>query len=154
MCLAIPGQIVAIHDDATDFATVDVSGVRRRISIGLLEGQDVQPGDWVLIHVGFAMSKIGEEQAREQMRMLMMLGESEAAIEEIERLRPDAGRADRRKADGRRQRRAMKFVDEFRDPALIMRTARRDPPAGRSRAAVPASWKSAAGTRTRSTASG
>lgn len=84
MCLAIPGQIVAIQDDASDFATVDVSGVRRRISIGLLEGQNVQPGDWVLIHVGFAMSKIGEEQAREQMRMLAMLGECEAAMEEIE----------------------------------------------------------------------
>ena len=83
MCLAIPGQIVEIHKDAIDFATVDVSGVRRRISIGLLEGQDVQPGDWVLIHVGFAMSKIGEERAREQMRMLMMLGECDAAIEEV-----------------------------------------------------------------------
>ena len=83
MCLAIPGQIVEFHPEGTDFATVDVSGVRRRVNIGLLEGQPVAIGDWVLIHVGFAMNKIGEQQAREQMRMLSLLGEDEAALEEF-----------------------------------------------------------------------
>ncbi len=83
MCLAIPGQIVEVHEDGTDLATVDVSGVRRRVNIGLLEGQPVSAGDWVLIHVGFAMNKIGEEQAREQMRMIAILGEDEAALEEV-----------------------------------------------------------------------
>jgi hydrogenase expression/formation protein HypC len=83
MCLAIPGQIVEVHEDGADLATVDVSGVRRRVNIGLLEGQSVTAGDWVLIHVGFAMNKIGEEQAREQMRMIAILGEDEAALEEV-----------------------------------------------------------------------
>jgi len=83
MCLAIPGQIVEVHADGTDLATIDVSGVRRRVNIGLLEGQDVRPGDWVLIHVGFAMNKIGEEQAKEPMRMIAILGEHDAAIEEV-----------------------------------------------------------------------
>jgi len=83
MCLAIPGQIVEIHPGVTDLATVDVSGVRRRVNIGLLEGQDVSLGDWVLIHVGFAMNKIGEEQAREQMRLLALLGEDDVALEEF-----------------------------------------------------------------------
>jgi hydrogenase expression/formation protein HypC len=60
-----------------------VSGVRRRVNIGLLEGQDVSLGDWVLIHVGFAMNKIDEEQAREQMRILALLGEDVVALEEF-----------------------------------------------------------------------
>ncbi len=83
MCLAIPGQIVEFHAAGTDLATVDVSGVRRRVNIGLLEGQEIAVGDWVLIHVGFAMNKIGEAQAREQMRMLALLGEDEVALEEF-----------------------------------------------------------------------
>ena len=83
MCLAIPGQIVEFHPAGSDLATVDVSGVRRRVNIGLLEGQDVQVGDWVLIHVGFAMSKISEQGAEDQMRMLRMLGEDQAAMEEV-----------------------------------------------------------------------
>jgi hydrogenase expression/formation protein HypC len=83
MCLAIPGQIVEFHPAGSDLATVDVSGVRRRVNIGLLEGQDVRVGDWVLIHVGFAMNKIGEAQAQEQMRMLALLGEDETALDEF-----------------------------------------------------------------------
>ena len=62
---------------------VDVVGVRRRVDLGLLEDESPAPGDWVLIHVGFAMSKISEEDAMDQMRMLSMLGESEAAMEEV-----------------------------------------------------------------------
>ena len=83
MCLAIPGQIVELHPTGTDLATVNVSGVRRCVNIGLLDGQDVRVGDWVLIHVGFAMNRIDAEQAREQMRMLAMLGEDLAALEEF-----------------------------------------------------------------------
>ena len=58
MCLAIPGRIVEISPEQTALAKVDVAGVRRNVNIGLLEDGGVRPGDWVLIHVGFAMSKI------------------------------------------------------------------------------------------------
>ena len=62
MCLGIPGEIVEFMDDRPDLAKVDVSGVRRAINIGLLENEKLEPGDWVLIHVGFALSKIDEEE--------------------------------------------------------------------------------------------
>jgi hydrogenase expression/formation protein HypC len=62
---------------------VDVSGVRRRVDLGLLGDDQPVVGDWVLIHVGFAMSKISERQAEEQMRMLTVLGEDQAAMEEV-----------------------------------------------------------------------
>jgi hydrogenase expression/formation protein HypC len=77
MCLGIPGQIVEIADDQNHIAKAEVSGVRRNVNIGLLtEGDDaVGIGDWVLIHVGFAMSKIDEEEAKETRRFLEMLGE-------------------------------------------------------------------------------
>ena len=58
--------------------------MRRKIDVGLLEDDPAKPGDWVLIHVGFAMSRISEDDAMEQMRTLAMLGESEAAMQEIE----------------------------------------------------------------------
>jgi len=83
MCLAIPGQIVEMLDGDHHYATVDVSGVKRKINIHLLKDQGIQLGDWVLIHVGFAMSKISEEQAVEQLNLLSMLGESEEAMEEV-----------------------------------------------------------------------
>ena len=82
MCLAIPGKIVEILTERDHLALVEVLGVRRKIDVGLLEPTP-QPGDWVLIHVGFAMSKIGEEDALEQMRTLSMLGEQDAAIQEV-----------------------------------------------------------------------
>ncbi|HKH41767.1 MAG TPA: HypC/HybG/HupF family hydrogenase formation chaperone [Solirubrobacterales bacterium] len=77
MCLGIPGQIVEIVDDANHIAKAEVSGVRRNVNIGLLtEGEDaVGIGDWVLIHVGFAMSKIDEEEARQTREFLELLGE-------------------------------------------------------------------------------
>ena len=117
MCLAIPGQIVEFHAAGTDLATVDVSGVRRRVNIGLLEGQEVAVGDWVLIHVGFAMNKIGEAQAREQMRMLALLGEDEVALEEFN------GILDRSGISTEDRETPMKYVDEFRDPHLITKAA-------------------------------
>ena len=83
MCLAIPGQIVELATDLPHLGLVEVSGVRRRVDLGLLQDDPPQPGDWVLIHVGFAMSKISEAEAAEQMRMLRMLGEDSAAMEEI-----------------------------------------------------------------------
>jgi len=84
MCLAIPGRIVELLPDFENIATVEVSGVRRKIDVGLLEDDPAKPGDWVLIHVGFAMSKISEAEATDQMRILAMLGEDEAAMKEIE----------------------------------------------------------------------
>lgn len=77
MCLGIPGQIVEFVDEPHHIAKADVAGVRRNINVGLLaEGPDaVGVGDWVLIHVGFAMSKIDEAEARETRRFLEMLGE-------------------------------------------------------------------------------
>ena len=83
MCLAIPGKIVAINVDNVDGAMVDVVGVRRRIDLGLLQDDRPVPGDWVLIHVGFAMSKISEKDAMDQMDMLRELGECDAAMEEV-----------------------------------------------------------------------
>jgi hydrogenase expression/formation protein HypC len=76
MCLGIPGQIVEVVDDTHHIAKAEVSGVRRNVNIGLLtEGEDaVGVGDWVLIHVGFAMSKIDQEEARQTLEFLEALG--------------------------------------------------------------------------------
>lgn len=82
MCLAIPGKIIEISQANASLALVDVMGVRRHVDLGLLADEKPQPGDWVLIHVGYAMSKIGEEDATEQLRTLEMLGESQAAMQE------------------------------------------------------------------------
>lgn len=71
-------------DEDRSLAVVDVLGVRRKVDLGLLLDDPPSTGDWVLIHVGFAMSKIGEEDALQQMRMLTELGESEAAMEEVQ----------------------------------------------------------------------
>jgi hydrogenase expression/formation protein HypC len=75
MCLGIPGQIVEMHPQHEHLAKVDVSGVGRMINIGLLEDELLVPGDWVLIHVGFAMSKIDEEEAALALASLQMMGE-------------------------------------------------------------------------------
>jgi hydrogenase expression/formation protein HypC len=83
MCLAIPGKIIEISSENSNSALVDVVGVRRHVDLGLLEDDKPKPGDWVLIHVGYAMSKISEQDATEQMRTLEILGESEAALQEV-----------------------------------------------------------------------
>ena len=83
MCLAIPGQILELIPGQPLLALVDVTGVRRKVDLGLLVDENPIPGDWVLIHVGFAMSKISERGAHEQMQMLRMLGEDAAAMEEV-----------------------------------------------------------------------
>jgi hydrogenase expression/formation protein HypC len=76
MCLGIPGQIVEIVDDPNSIARVDVSGVKRNVSVALVRPDGIAPGDWVLIHVGFAMSKIDEAEARDTMQALQMLGQA------------------------------------------------------------------------------
>jgi len=83
MCLAIPGKIVEVSPDNPSSALVDVAGVRRMIDLGLLQDDQPVPGDWVLIHVGFAMSKISEHDALDQMNTLRMLGEIDGAMQEV-----------------------------------------------------------------------
>ena len=84
MCLAIPGKIVEISGDNAESAVVDVVGVRRKIDLGLLQDDRPVPGDWVLIHVGFAMSKISECDALDQMNTLRALGEIDGAMQEVQ----------------------------------------------------------------------
>ena len=84
MCLAIPGQIIEMASDQPLLARVDVGGVRRNVNIGLLEDGALEPGDWILIHVGFALSRIGANQAQEQLQMLRAMGEDRLAIEEVQ----------------------------------------------------------------------
>ena len=82
MCLAIPGQILEITDADNRLARVDVVGVRRTVNVGLLDG--IEPGDWVLVHVGFALSKIDEEEAMATRRLLELMGaEYEQELEEL-----------------------------------------------------------------------
>jgi hydrogenase expression/formation protein HypC len=76
MCLGIPGQLREISEVHDHLARVEVSGVIRIINIGLLEDEDLQPGDWVLIHVGFAMSKIDEEEAAVALASLQLMGQA------------------------------------------------------------------------------
>ena len=83
MCLAIPGKIIELSADLPHLGVVDVAGVRRRVDLGLLVDDPPGPGDWVLIHVGFAMSRISAADADEQMRILRLLGEDQAALEEV-----------------------------------------------------------------------
>jgi hydrogenase expression/formation protein HypC len=84
MCLAIPGKIVEIVDAANALAKVEVSGVRRQIHYGLLADEGVQVGDYVLIHVGFAMSKIDAKEAEETMRLLEELGQYQPELEQYQ----------------------------------------------------------------------
>lgn len=76
MCLGIPGEVVEFMPERDDLAKVNVAGVRRAINIGLLAGSKLEVGDWVLVHVGFAMSKIDEEEAAATLDMLSGLGQA------------------------------------------------------------------------------
>jgi hydrogenase expression/formation protein HypC len=76
MCLAIPAQIVRMIPDTEDLALADVSGVKRNVNIGLLDREQVAPGDWVLIHVGFAISKVDEAEAKASLEFLESLGQA------------------------------------------------------------------------------
>ena len=86
MCLAIPGHVIEVVDEENRLARVDVAGVRRNVNIGLLDRDDggVGPGDWVLIHVGFALSKVDEEEALATLRLLQQMGEAyEQELEDL-----------------------------------------------------------------------
>ena len=75
MCLAIPGQVVEVVDEQNRLAIVDVTGVLRKVNVGLLDGGDpAAPGDWVLIHVGFAISKVDEDEAHATLALLEQMG--------------------------------------------------------------------------------
>jgi hydrogenase expression/formation protein HypC len=86
MCLAIPGRVIEMVDPAKHIAKVDVGGVRRNVNVGLLEkdGDGAQIGDWVLIHVGFALSKVDEAEAASTLSILQGMGE--AFEDELEQL--------------------------------------------------------------------
>jgi hydrogenase expression/formation protein HypC len=86
VCLAIPGQVVEVVDEVNRLATVDVAGVRRNVNIGLLDadGDAAEPGDWVLIHVGFALSKVDEAEAAATLKLLEGMGaDYEQELEEL-----------------------------------------------------------------------
>jgi hydrogenase expression/formation protein HypC len=88
MCLAIPGQVREIVDERNRLAKVDVAGVLRNVNVGLLDGNGdrvaVAPGDWVLIHVGFAMSKVDEEEAQATLDLLQRMGDAyEQELEDL-----------------------------------------------------------------------
>jgi hydrogenase expression/formation protein HypC len=95
MCLGIPGRVVKIDDAEKKLATVDVSGVRRQINLACVvdEAHPVAAcvGDWVLVHVGFAMSRIDEREAALTLQVLQELGEAQAELEAIRRSAPPAG---------------------------------------------------------------
>jgi hydrogenase expression/formation protein HypC len=82
VCLAIPGQIIEVQDAEHQLALVEVAGVRRRVNVGLID--DAAAGDWVLIHVGFAMSRIDEGEALATHQLLVDMGaEYEQELEEL-----------------------------------------------------------------------
>jgi hydrogenase expression/formation protein HypC len=86
MCLAIPGRVMEVVDAANRLARVDVAGVQRTVNVGLLDvdGEGVEPGDWVLIHVGFAISRVDEEEAAQTLSLLEGMGaEYELELEEL-----------------------------------------------------------------------
>ena len=86
MCLAIPGRVIEFVDEEQRLAKVDIAGVRRSVNVSLLDGENggASPGDWVLIHVGFALSKVDEEEAHATLKLLRGMGEDfDAALDEL-----------------------------------------------------------------------
>jgi hydrogenase expression/formation protein HypC len=86
MCLAIPGQVVELVDETNRLAKVDVAGVQRNVNIGLLDAGDdgARPGDWVLVHVGFALSKVDEQEAQATLELLQRMGDAyEQELEDL-----------------------------------------------------------------------
>ena len=85
MCLGIPGRIVSLDENINKLATVDVGGVRRQINISCIVDENHSPesciGEWVLVHVGFAMSRINEAEAASTLKLLEEMGEVQAEIE-------------------------------------------------------------------------
>lgn len=83
MCLAIPGKIVEIVDAANQIAKVDVGGVKRNVNIGMLESDEAQVGEYVLVHVGFAMTRIDAREAEETLRLLREMGSYEMELDQF-----------------------------------------------------------------------
>jgi hydrogenase expression/formation protein HypC len=83
MCLALPAKIVSFPLDEPGVAVVDVLSVERRVNVELLRDEPLAIGDWVLLHVGFAMSKVSEKDAHEQIELLTMLGEVRDAERQV-----------------------------------------------------------------------
>ena len=89
MCLGIPGQIISISDATKKLGMIDVSGVQREVNLACIMPEDgnidALIGEWALVHVGFAMSRIDEEEAAKTMEVLLMLGEAQEEIEAMRR---------------------------------------------------------------------
>jgi hydrogenase expression/formation protein HypC len=83
MCLAIPGKIVEIVDAENFIAKVEVGGVRRNVNVGMLEKEEAAVGNYVLIHVGFAMTRIDEHEAQETLRILEEIGQFEPEFDQF-----------------------------------------------------------------------
>ena len=86
VCLALPGQIVEIVDEPNRLAAVDIAGVRRTVNVGLIDadGEPAAPGDWVLIHVGFAISRVDSDEAAATLELLRQMEDQyEAELEEL-----------------------------------------------------------------------
>jgi len=85
MCLGIPGQVIELVDRDAGLARVDISGVRREVSVALVDERTdpLQVGDWVLIHVGFALARIDEDDARETLELLAKGAELQRELDEI-----------------------------------------------------------------------
>jgi hydrogenase expression/formation protein HypC len=84
MCLAIPGKIVEIIDEANSIAKVEVGGVRRNVNVGMLDKEEAAVGNYVLIHVGFAMTRIDEHEAMETLRILEEIGQFKDEFEQFQ----------------------------------------------------------------------
>lgn len=80
MCLGIPGQVVKLCDDNEELAIADVAGAHRRVNTGLLDPGTLQPGDWVLIHMGFVMEKVDQRTAEQALSGLEMMGRADDEI--------------------------------------------------------------------------
>lgn len=76
MCLGIPGEVVELVEDNDQLVLVDVLGVQRHVNLGMLEEPDLQTGDWILIHMGFAMDKISKDAAAEALSGLERMGQA------------------------------------------------------------------------------
>ncbi len=86
MCLAIPARVLKLVDEERRLAQVDIAGVHRNVNVGLLDGESggIVPGDWVLVHVGFAISKVDEAEAAATLELLQRMGpEYEQEVVEV-----------------------------------------------------------------------
>jgi hydrogenase expression/formation protein HypC len=81
MCLGIPAQVVEAPDLGAARAVVEVGGVRRQVNVALVLPEGLAVGEWVLVHVGFAMAKIDEEEARRTHELLQVLGQLDEGLE-------------------------------------------------------------------------